>query len=124
MWVDQAILIGKPESLEENRYRIRAVKRLAKLPDKALAAALAKEVSFDFVETPMQDVAAFLAEQFRLPVAVEDALKGGKGPTLTLRLIEMPLKDALVWICVVTDLSCAWRDGKLVFYQSTPIGHL
>jgi hypothetical protein len=124
-WVGDVVLMAEPQRLEHLDRHRRSVKPLARVPNKGFAAKLAEPISFDFVETPMQDVADFLAELTDLPIVLDPTVKEENNePTVTLRVKEMPLRDVLVWTCTITELSCAWRDGKLVLYHSTPKGHL
>jgi len=74
---------------------------------------LAKPVSFDFVETPLQDVLAFLSGLADVTIILDpEAVKDGS-PSVTLRVSQMPLEKALGWVCKLVGLRYALRDEAL-----------
>lgn len=85
-----------------------------KIPE-AVAKALAKKISFDFVETPIQDAVAFLRQQSGLELALDAEALGGNEPhNVTLRVNDMRLDWALGWICEVAGLAYVWDGGRFV----------
>jgi len=124
LWADDGILVARPERLEHLDRIRRAVSPLAGVPNADLAEKLAQPVSFRFAHKRIGDVAAWLANDTGLPIVVEDALKRGRIPTLNLRVHNRSLRDVLVWICTMSELNCAWRNGKLVIYRPARKGRL
>ena len=62
---------------------------------KKLVEKLGKRVSFDFHDTPVQDVLAFLANLTGVPLSYDPAAFEQGGPGIMLKVTEMPLGDAL-----------------------------
>lgn len=63
-----------------------------------------QKISFDFVETPLPDVLAFLSSLTDVTIILDpDAIRDG-APTVTLRVNEMTLERALNWICKLASL--------------------
>ena len=72
------------------------------------------EVSFDFVETPLQDVVEFLRSLTDTPLTLDRAALADDAPTVTLKVFEMRLGRALRWVCRHVQMTYAWRDGALL----------
>lgn len=80
---------------------------------------LAARISFDFVETPLQDVASFLSSLTGVRLDVDPGLVLGEHPSLTLKVAQMRFDHVLLWVCRLTGTVFAWRDGG--FYITTPV---
>ena len=66
--------------------------------------ALAKPVTFDFIETPLADVAAFLGSQADVTMVVDSEAVRDERPTITLRVRDMRADQALNWITKLAGL--------------------
>ena len=85
--------------------------------------ALNKTVSFDFVETPFQDVIAFLSSLADVTMVLDmEALRGGPH-SVTLRVSDMRLESALKWVLRIVGLSYALEDEAILISRSTPPPH-
>ena len=62
---------------------------------------LAEKVTFDFVETPMADVVAYLHELTGVNIIVDP--KVDEEVTVTLSVTNIPLENALAWIARLTE---------------------
>lgn len=74
-------------------------------------------MSFDFVETPLQDVLGFLSSLSNVTIVLDTEAIKGQAPQITLRVHEMPLASALNWVCKLAGLSYTLRD-QAVFVSS------
>ena len=72
--------------------------------------ALQKPVSFDFVETPLQDVLSFLGSLADVTIVLDTEAVKDTNPTVTLRVNQMQLERALQWVCKLTGLRYGLRD--------------
>jgi len=71
--------------------------------------ALRKKVTFDFVETPLQDVVNFLSALVDVTIVLDSsAVKDA--PNVTLRVGDMELGQALTWIMKLTGLAYTLQD--------------
>ena len=64
-----------------------------------LREALGRKVSFDFVETPLQDVVNFLGTVADVTVVLDAKALDDQIPSVTLRVQDMRLGAALNWVC-------------------------
>ncbi|MBM4042735.1 MAG: hypothetical protein FJ290_29965, partial [Planctomycetes bacterium] len=91
--------------------------RLFQWPDGADAAAqmprLLRSVTFDFIETPHQDVFNFLQSLVDVPIFPDPQALKEEVPNVTLRVSEMRLHCAMRWICQGLDRVFVWHDGAL-----------
>ena len=76
-----------------------------------------KNVSFDFVQTPLRDVVAFTRQLLDINVILDPAVDGGK--TLTLKVNDMPAGKALSWIARVSGGEMKIEDGA-VYIAAAP----
>jgi RNA polymerase sigma-70 factor (ECF subfamily) len=78
----------------------------------ALQERLAQRVTFDFQDTPGEDVFTYLRQVTgtNLVIAPSAAARAG---TLTLRVKDMPLTNALDWIAQLFDVAVTVQDGAL-----------
>ena len=81
---------------------------------KKLEEKLEKSISFDFVDTPLADVAAFLTHQTKVPVVIDPVAVEGDDVPVTLKVSDMRLKHVLCWIVRLVDLDFCIRD-EVVF---------
>ncbi len=68
----------------------------------SIKAKLLKEISFDFVDTPFNDVLAFLRALSSINFVVDPAV-AKKNPEVTLKVVNMKLGDCLRWICKIAN---------------------
>jgi hypothetical protein len=77
--------------------------------EKAIAAALCKPVRLEFVETPLEDVLAFLRDQSRIPIEIDkkalDNVGVGTDTPLTKNLKDVSLRSALRLLLEDLDLT-------------------
>jgi hypothetical protein len=104
-WVDHtglatALESPPPEVLPSHRSKI--------------AAALQQPADFDFLDTPLQDVAGFLSETYRVPLACNPDIKD---LPVTSNLHAASLQNALGALCDQYDLRVRWKDGKTLVIE-------
>jgi len=94
--------IGAEEDAEEPPWRTK------------LKATLEREVSFDFVETPLRDVLGFLQQITNANIILDEkAIDLVGDPQLTLKVTDMKLARALDWIAGMADLKYALKDEAI-----------
>jgi len=81
-------------------------------PQGSVKAKLLKKVSFDFVETPLNEVLAFLRSVGSLNLVVDPAV-AKKNPAVTLKVADMELANCLRWICKLVDVEYAVANGTV-----------
>jgi tetratricopeptide (TPR) repeat protein len=74
---------------------------------------LTKPVSFDFVETPLQDVLSFLSSLVGTTIVLDPEAVKDKAPSVTLRVNNMRLETALNWVCKLMGLRYSLRDEAI-----------
>ncbi|MFH1732442.1 MAG: hypothetical protein ABIF82_12445, partial [Planctomycetota bacterium] len=75
---------------------------------------LAEPVSFDFIDTPIDDVVAFLINLGGVSVVVDkEAVEGRGALDVTLRLDKVPYDQALAWVCGLLDMGYTVTDGAI-----------
>ena len=80
---------------------------------------LKTKVSFDFVETPLEDVITFLHGITNTYIKVDErAMQHVINPEVTLKVTDMELKQALTWILRQVELDYEYRDAAI--FISTP----
>jgi len=80
-----------------------------------LGAKLEKTVSFDFIRTPLEDVAGFLRHETGANIVIDrQALQGHGCLDVTLQLHNLKMKDALGWILHLLDLSYTIENNVVV----------
>jgi general secretion pathway protein D len=82
---------------------------------------LDRKVTFEFVDTPLQEAIRFLETLTRTTLVLDArAFEGGAGATspITLRVSDMPLHLALRWILRLADLDYVLKDEAV--FISTP----
>ena len=73
--------------------------------------ALTKSVSLDFVDTPMRDVASFTGDTTGLNVILDAKV----APPLTLKVKNMPVRSALIYMARLTALRVYAVENVIVF---------
>ena len=91
------------------------------MPD--LKGKLEQKVSFDFVETPLQDVVTFL-QQITNATIILDArsLSGLASPEVTLKVTDMKLSQALEWILSQVGLQYALNNNAILIGNQDAVG--
>jgi len=79
---------------------------------------LQKKVSFDFVETPLQDVVSFLGTLTDTTIILDQAALKEQQAPITLRVSDMRLEAALSWICRLAGLGYGLKNEAI--FVSTP----
>ena len=75
--------------------------------------AMGKKLSFNFVETPLQDVIAFISSLSDVTVILDEEAIKDEAPTVTLRVDDMPLESALNWVLKLVGLKRVLKDGAI-----------
>ena len=76
-----------------------------------------KRISFDFVDTPLADVVAFLANLTGTNMVLDPAAVQGDDVPVTLKVNDMRLGAALEWILKLANLTYALRD-EVIFIST------
>jgi len=72
--------------------------------------AMGKKISFDFVETPLQDVIAFISSLTDVTIVLDAEAIRDEAPTVTLRVNDMRLEAALNWVLKLVNLKYTLKD--------------
>jgi hypothetical protein len=80
--------------------------------------AMSKKISFDFVETPLRDVIAFVSHLGALTVVLDPQAVEGKALTVTLKVDDMRLESALAWALRPAKLQSVVMDEAV--FVTTP----
>ncbi|MBN1809044.1 MAG: endonuclease/exonuclease/phosphatase family protein [Planctomycetes bacterium] len=84
----------------------------------AAAAALARDVAFEFVDTPVEEAFLVLQNKTRISVVVDtEAAAMLAGRTVTMRSGGMPAAAALRWVVNTAGLTHTWLDS--VYFVSS-----
>ncbi|MFW6162009.1 MAG: tetratricopeptide repeat protein [Planctomycetota bacterium] len=75
--------------------------------------AMGKKVSFDFVETPLQDVIAFISSLTDVTIVLDQEAIRGEEPTVTLRVDDMRLEAALNWVLKLVNLKYTLKNEAI-----------
>ena len=78
-----------------------------------LREALGRKVSFDFVETPLQDVVSFLGTVADVTVVLDAKALDDPIPSVTLRVQDMRLGAALNWVCRLAGLGYTLKNEAI-----------
>ena len=88
--------------------------------ERRIKEALNKKVTFDFVETPLQDVVNFLSSLVDVTIVLDTpAVKDA--PNVTLRVNEMRLQSALNWILKLVALKYTLKDEAVFISKAEAI---
>jgi type II secretory pathway component GspD/PulD (secretin) len=77
--------------------------------ERRIKESLNKKVTFDFVETPLQDVVNFLSSLVDVTIVL-DTTATKDAPNVTLRVNDMRLQSALNWILKLVALKYTLKD--------------
>ncbi|NQT88605.1 hypothetical protein HQ560_17700, partial [bacterium] len=121
MAVPQSEIIYMPRDRFEDvrsRIAVTAIGGELKKPEaweSAIRAAMNKKISFDFVETPLQDVISFISGVVDVTIVLDnEAIRDeAQPPVVTLRVNEMRLESALKWVLKLVNLKYALRDEAI-----------
>jgi type II secretory pathway component GspD/PulD (secretin) len=80
---------------------------------KDMKAQMEKRISFDFVDTPLADVVAFLSNLTGATIILDPAAVQGNEVPVTLKVGDMRLGAALDWILRLVNLTYALRDQAI-----------
>ncbi|MFW6164050.1 MAG: tetratricopeptide repeat protein [Planctomycetota bacterium] len=72
-----------------------------------------QKVTFDFVETPLPDVLAFISSLTDTTIILDPDAVQGPAPAITLRVSDMSLERALNWICRLANLKYSLKNEAL-----------
>ena len=72
-----------------------------------------KRISFDFVDTPLEDVVAFLTNLTNANMVLDPAAVGGDDVPVTLKVSDMKLEAVLDWILRLVNLSYVLIDEAI-----------
>ena len=88
--------------------------------ERRIKESLNKKVTFDFVETPLQDVVNFLSSLVDVTIVLDTpAVKDA--PNVTLRVNEMRLQSALNWILKLVALKYTLKDEAIFISKAEAI---
>lgn len=113
-------LCGAPLGAEEVREKEKAeVEEMD--PEERLEAALDKRVSFEFIDTPFTETVQFIQALAKINIVLDPKVApAAEKKTITLRVADMPLGQALQWIVKLADLEMAPREGALFIFKPDP----
>jgi len=74
---------------------------------------LQRKVTFEFVDTPLEEAIAFLRSLANVTMIVDPKVTAAGAPTINLRVTDMSLDLALEWILRLADLEYALRDNAI-----------
>jgi hypothetical protein len=80
----------------------------------AIRAKLQRKVTFEFVDTPLDEGLNFIRSLANVTMIVDPKVLAGGAPTINLRVTDMSLDLALEWILKLADLEYGIEDGVLV----------
>jgi len=84
---------------------------------------LETKVSFDFVETPLQDVVTFLQQITNATIILDaKSMSGLASPEVTLKVTEMKLSQALDWILKQVGLQYALKEQAIYIGNAEAVG--
>ncbi|NQT19689.1 MAG: hypothetical protein HQ592_08285, partial [Planctomycetes bacterium] len=88
-----------------------------------LRGTLEERVTFDFVETPLRDVVAFLQQITGANIVLdEEAVAELANPDVTLKVAEMKLSLALDWVLEGVDLKYALQGESIYISTEQKVG--
>ena len=82
---------------------------------------MGKKVSFDFVETPLQDVIYFLSNSTDATIILDPDLVRHELKRVTLRVKNMDLHSALNWVSKITNARLVEKDGAVLLTRPEAI---
>lgn len=118
---------GTPEELllvETIQRRAARPRPLIPMPEpepewqKQIRRQMDKRISFDFVDTPLSDVVAFLTNLTNTNMVLDPAAVDGNDVPVTLKVRDVKLSAALDWVLRLVNLSYVLTDEAI--FISTP----
>jgi hypothetical protein len=88
----------------------------ARNPKRGALPALEKQITFEFVETPLKEVIEFLSQVSQTPMVLDPKLGERRGIPVSLKGKDMPLEQVLSWIAKLAQLK--WEiheNGVFIF---------
>lgn len=89
-----------------------------------LKGALQRRVSFDFVETPLEDVVSFIQSIADINIILDTAALAAKPHAqapITLKVTDMRLESALDWIVKLSELTYVFQDEAIFISDRTGV---
>jgi hypothetical protein len=127
MSVPQSELVYMPrDKFEEVRSRVAAtaIGGELKKPERwesEIQEAMNKPISFDFVETPLQDVISFISGVVDVTIVLDTDAIRDEQLTVTLRVNEMRLESALKWVLKLVNLKYTLRNEAVFVSKAEKI---
>ena len=103
----QEIISKRPADLAKERSEAQS----------KLAEQMGKRISFDFVDTPLADVVAYLSKETGANIVLDPAAMQGDDVPVTLKATDMRADAALAWVLRLTALDSSTRD-RAVFVST------
>ena len=82
---------------------------------------LQRRVSFEFVDTPLQEAVSFLRSLTNVTMIIDPKVLEGGAPTINLRVTDMTLELALGWILKLAELDFALKDKAIFISKKTSL---
>jgi len=117
--VPQYELVYMPrEKFDEVRSRSSATAIGGELTEPAewenrIREAMGKKISFDFVETPLQDVISFISSLVEVTIVLDTEAIRDEAPSVTLKVNDMRLEAALNWVLKLVGLKHTLKDEAI-----------
>ena len=80
---------------------------------------LQRKVSFEFVDTPLQEAISFLRSLTNVTMIIDPKVMEAGPPAINLRVTDMSLDLALGWILRLADLDYAFKDKAIFISRKT-----
>ena len=80
-----------------------------------------KKITFDFVETPLQDVIAFISQLADVTIVLDTEAVKDEPHSVTLRVNDMRLQSALNWVLKLVGLKYTLKDEAIFISKSERI---
>jgi tetratricopeptide (TPR) repeat protein len=81
--------------------------------ERRIEEAMGKKISFDFVETPLQDVISFLSSLTNVTIVLDQEAIRDQAPAVTLKVTDMRLESALNWVLKLVGLKYTLKDEAI-----------
>ncbi len=75
--------------------------------------AMGKKISFDFVETPLQDVISFISSLVDVTIILDTEAIRDEAPSVTLKVTDMRLESALNWVLKLVGLKYTLKNEAI-----------
>jgi hypothetical protein len=79
---------------------------------------LERKVSFEFIDTPLGEAIDFLQTLAKVNIIVDSAIDPDRHPPVTLRLVDISIQSALIWIMRLTNCNYVLRDEALFIFKN------